>query len=107
MKNVFSAMVAAVTAVLCASCATSFTGSAYVEDGRGGCETKCREQGLEFAGMVFMGEYSDACVCGTPGRTGSASRNELLANAAAVAGGTSGVAMQMRRQQEQHQQHAY
>jgi hypothetical protein len=77
------------------ACATSFTGSATVENGRSGCEAKCKGQGMELAGMVYMGEYSDACVCAVPGKS-AASRQELLASAA-VAGGASGVVMQMRR----------
>ena len=56
------------------------TGSAHVEEGRNGCEAKCQSQ---LVGMVYMGEYSDACVC---------------AASAAVAAGASGVAMQMSRQ---------
>ncbi len=83
------------------ACATSFTGSAHVEEGRGGCERKCKGSGMEVAGMVYMGEYSDACICSVPGQTGSAKRQRLVAGASAVAGGTAGVVMQMRRQQEQ------
>jgi hypothetical protein len=83
-------------ACVCAvgGCATSFTGSAHIEGGCVGCESKCGEQGLEMAGMVYMGEYSSACVCEL---AGSAS-----ADSASVSGAAVGVAMQMRRQQEQH-----
>jgi hypothetical protein len=86
------------------ACATSFTGSAHVEDGRAGCERKCKGQGMELAGMVYMGEYSDACVCSAPGQTGS-NKLHQLATAGAVAGGSAGVVMQMRQQQQQQQQH--
>ena len=82
------------------ACATSFTGSAHVEEGRNGCERKCNGSGMEVVGMVYMGEYSDACVCSVPGRTGAA-KQQLFAGASAVAGGTAGVVMQMRSQ-EQH-----
>lgn len=85
---------------LLSSCATSFVGSAYVENGAAGCETKCSGQGLEFVGMVYMGEYSDACVCAVPGKTARA-RQELLA-ANGSSGGAIGVVMQQRRQQEQN-----
>jgi hypothetical protein len=86
------------------ACATSFTGSAHVENGRQGCEDKCKGQGMELAGMVYMGEYSDACVCSLPGGTASGNQR-LLAVAPAVAGGSAGVAMQMQRQRDQqHQQ---
>jgi len=82
------------------ACATSFTGSAHVEDGRAGCERKCKGQGMELAGMVYSGEYSDACVCSVPGQTGSA-RSRLLASAGSVVAGSAGVVMQMRSQEQQ------
>lgn len=84
-----------------ASCATSFTGSAHVEGGRAGCERKCAGQGLAMSGMVYMGEYSSACVCETPGASGGSTAS------AAVAGGAAGVVMQMRRNDEQQRQAAY
>ncbi|HXK20440.1 MAG TPA: hypothetical protein VNG33_21670 [Polyangiaceae bacterium] len=89
------------SALSMAGCATAFTGSAHVEDGRAGCERKCKGQGMEVAGMVYMGEYSDACVCAVPGQTGSL-RAKYLASAGAVAGGSAGVVMQMRAQEQQH-----
>ena len=82
------------------ACATSFTGSAHVEDGRAGCERKCKGQGMELSGMVYMGEYSDACVCSTPGQTGS-NKQQQLATGGAIAGASAGVVMQMRQQQQQ------
>lgn len=85
------------------ACATSFTGSAYVEDGRSGCEAKCKGQGMELAGMVYMGEYSDACICTVPGKTASKS-GQLVASAGAIAGGAAGVVMQMRRNEEHSRQ---
>lgn len=91
-----------VIATALGACATSFTGSAHVEDGRQGCEVKCKGQGMELVGMVYMGEYSDACVCSLPGGTAAAGER-LLAVAPAVAGGSAGVAMQMQRQAEQQQ----
>jgi hypothetical protein len=87
------------------ACATSFTGSAFVEDGRSGCEAKCKGQGMELAGMVYMGEYSDACVCTVPGKSASASKH-FLASTGAVAGGSAGVVLQMRRN-EQNSQHRH
>ena len=53
--------------MLVLGCATSFTGSAHIEGGRQACESRCRGQGMETAGMVYMGEYSSACVCEVPG----------------------------------------
>lgn len=88
------------TLVLPASCATSFTGSAHVANGRSGCEAKCSADGLEFAGMVYMGEYSSACVCAVPGES-AAARRQLLGATSTTAGAV-GVVMQQRRQQQQN-----
>src|SRR5262245_59891482 len=93
------------SSLVAAGCATQFVGSAYIEGGRATCETKCKGQGMAIAGMVFMGEYSSACVCAPPGQDVSMSR-PLLSGSAAVAGGATGVVMQMRRQ-EAAQQGAY
>lgn len=84
-----------------AGCGTTFTGSPHVENGRAGCEARCRSQGMEVAGIVYMGEYSDACVCSVPGRAGSR-RDLLLASAAAATGGAAGVYLQMQQAQAQH-----
>src|SRR5687768_2456578 len=81
-------------------CATSVTGSAHVEEGRAGCERKCQGQGLEMSGMVYMGEYSSACVCEVPGATGGAT----AAAGGAAAGAAAGVVMQMRRAEQQQYQ---
>ena len=108
MKRFFKALVLiwfTGSTLFTGACATSFTGSAFVEDGRSGCEAKCKGQGMEVAGMVYMGEYSDACVCTVPGKTASASK-QLVASAGAVAGASAGVVMQMRRNEEQaHHSH--
>ena len=74
------------------ACATAFTGSATVEDGAAGCERKCQALGMELAGMVLLGEYSDGCICQKPGKT-----VEPAAAAAATAAGAVGVNLQMRR----------
>jgi hypothetical protein len=92
-KSVFCFLVLGATA-----CTTSFTGSATVEGGPSGCETKCREGGMQLVGMVYMGEYSDACVSALPGK--AASSEKYLLASAAVAGGAAGVVMQKRREQE-------
>jgi len=86
-----------------AGCATTFSGSPHVENGRSGCESKCKGQGMEVAGMVYMGEYSSACVCEVPGQ--HASRSKLmLGTSGAVAGGVAGVEMQ-RQANERARQH--
>jgi hypothetical protein len=79
-------------------CQTSFTGSPHVENGRAGCEAKCRGQGMDVAGLVYMGEYSSACVCSVPGQ-GAKGRGMMVATAAGGAGAV-GVVMQMRQNEE-------
>ncbi|MDH5671610.1 MAG: hypothetical protein OEZ06_05635 [Myxococcales bacterium] len=83
------------------ACATSFTGSAHIDGGRAGCENKCAGQGLAMSGLVYMGEYSSACVCEVPGSGSSA------APVASVAAGAAGVVMQQRRAQQNQQHRAY
>jgi hypothetical protein len=74
-------------------CATNFTGSAHIEGGRATCERKCAGQGLTMSGLIYMGEYSSACVCSVPGGAASS------IGASAVAAGAAGVVMQMRASQ--------
>ena len=89
-------MILVLAAALC-GCATAFTGSAHVDDGPSGCMKKCKGWGLEFTGMVAMGEYSDACICSRPGKP-------VAPKAVAGAmGATAGVFMQMQREQQQNQ----
>ena len=90
--------IAIAAALALGGCATSFTGSAHIEGGRSGCEQKCAGQGLAMSGLVYMGEYSSACVCSVPGSGSGAG------SAASVAGGAAGVVMQMREQERQQQQ---
>jgi len=87
-------LVTSALALVLSACATSFTGEAHVEGGPSGCVAKCKRWGLEFAGMVAMGEYSDACICHVPGRAATSSSD---ADSAAVAGGAAGVWMQHQR----------
>jgi len=79
-----------------AGCATNFTGDPKVPHGVAGCRSKCEEWGLEFAGMVAMGEYTDGCICNAKGKTIS------LNGVSAVVGGGVGVVLQMRRAQQHH-----
>lgn len=104
MKSMRIAAIAGLLALVLSGCATSFTGSAHVEGGGRSCEAKCKAQGMELAGMVFMGEYTDGCICALPGRAASSKRTLLLASAES-AGGATGVMMQMQRQQQQQQGH--
>jgi hypothetical protein len=87
--SVFSAVLCSIIAAT--GCATNFTGSAHIEGGRATCEKKCAGQGLTMSGLIYMGEYSSACVCGVPGASAS-----VLGNSSAVAAGAAGVIMQMR-----------
>lgn len=72
-------------------CATSFTGAAHV-DGPADCKKKCSGWGLEFTGMVALGNYSSACICSRPGKAAKTSE-------AAASGAVAGVYTQMQRQQ--------
>ena len=83
-------------------CATAFVGDARIPNGAAGCAATCQQQGLEMAGMVFMGEYSDGCICRVRGAATGAADNVVYAAAGNPA--TVGVVMQMRRQAERQQQ---
>jgi hypothetical protein len=83
----------ALAAMLLTACATAFTGSAHVEGGPAECAQRCGAWGMELAGMVAMGEYSDACICQVKGKT--VSKNDV----AGVTGGAVAVVMQQRRGQ--------
>jgi hypothetical protein len=82
-------------------CATSFTGDPHIENGRSGCEAKCKGQGMALAGMVFMGEYTSGCVCTVPGQSAMAGQQLMAAAQAGAGAGSAGVVMQMRRQASQ------
>ena len=80
-----------------AGCQTVFYGSATVEDGAQGCEAKCADEGLELAGMVMLGEYTDGCICAVPGHE---------QQALDAAGTTTGAAIGVIEQMDRRQQHA-
>jgi hypothetical protein len=52
----------------CTTTETSFRGSAKVPNGAAGCQAKCSSYGMELAGMVALGNYSDGCICEVAGR---------------------------------------
>ncbi|HSM94315.1 MAG TPA: hypothetical protein VLT47_15680 [Anaeromyxobacteraceae bacterium] len=52
-----------VAALALAGCQTVFYGAPKVEKGVAGCRATCDGWGMELAGMVKMGEYSDGCIC--------------------------------------------
>lgn len=69
-----------------------------VEGGRNECEEKCRSEGLELTGMVFLGTAADACVCEVPGRA-SAGIGPTAAASAAVLMQNDEAAAQRQQQQ--------
>ncbi|MBK7586076.1 MAG: hypothetical protein IPI67_38565 [Myxococcales bacterium] len=93
---------------------TEFKGEPKVAGGRTGCVAKCNAQGLELAGMVFMGEYSDGCVCRVKGSAAPPPTDQAGATLGAGAA-AAGVVMARRareaaarqRQQQQQQQQSY
>jgi hypothetical protein len=86
-------------------CATTFTGDAYVPDGATGCKSACSAQGLEMAGMVIMGEYSDGCICKVRREAASTNPTEELAVQGAATAAV-GVVSAMRASAQQHHAHA-
>lgn len=52
-----------VFAVALSGCTTTFYGSSKVTGGAAGCKSACDAWGMDLAGMVKMGEYSDGCIC--------------------------------------------
>jgi hypothetical protein len=94
-------------------CRTEFIGDPHVAPGQ--CQAKCASTGMRMTGMVYMGEYSSACICelapppGAPmppppagGPPGGAPQSGA---GAAAAGAAAGVVMQMRREEEQRKQY--
>jgi len=78
-------------------CQTQFTGSPHV--GVDVCEAKCTASGMQMAGMVYMGEYSSACICEVS-RSAAGSPTRV---APGEVGAVAGVMMQMRAQHQQMQ----
>jgi hypothetical protein len=96
---------AALLSFVLLGCATSFTGDPHFPDGPKGCSDKCSKDGMVMGSFVYVGEYSDACVCqprGASGATSSAATSQ--SDTAGAVAATAGVVMQMRRMEEQ--QHA-
>ncbi len=83
-------------AVLASGCATSFTGKPKIETGPAGCKSICDGWGMELAGMVQMGEYSNGCVCQVRGKP-------LAVNDAAAAAlpAVAGVWIEMQRRAQE------
>jgi hypothetical protein len=56
----------------CVTPATEFRGSPLVPDGPKGCKAVCEGWGMELAGMVQMGQYSNGCICQVKGQPSAA-----------------------------------
>lgn len=93
-----------------AGCTTRFWGSAMVPNGPAGCQAACDGWGMELAGMVKMGEYSEGCICQVKPKAPAAGQPSAsgapLAGSpsAAVIPAAAGVAMQMEAEQRQASQ---
>lgn len=96
MRTMLNVVLALGLAVVVSGCPTTFRGNAHVPNGRKGCEQKCKRSGLRFSSMVFMGEYSSACVCepARPKEPTNTTTAEPSAAAAATAGAAVGAMMQ-------------
>jgi hypothetical protein len=91
-------------AVAVSGCYTVFTGAARVPEGRKTCEHYCGLAGMELTGMVFMGEYTDGCICEIRRERVSATSGGASSGAASAA---VGVVLQMQRNARQTQQTAH
>ena len=94
--------------VFASGCATSFQGDANVS-GPSECYQKCNAGQMDFAGMIYMGQYTSGCICrargGTPGVVSSAPTSggqEIGELALGAAPAAVGVVLQMRRNQAHH-----
>jgi len=70
-------------------CPTTFSGNAYVAGGRAGCEQMCKKSKLKMSGMVFLGEYSSACICELPSKPDTEAKPAGSAGAGATGGAVS------------------
>jgi hypothetical protein len=93
--------IVAFAALLASGCKTQFVGEPKVPGGAQGCAAQCSALGMELAGMVVMGEYSDGCICAVPGRTPPAATAAFLyVGASGVVAAAAGVRMQMDDEEE-------
>lgn len=97
MKKLIVVMGVAALGTL-AGCATSFTGSAKV-DGPKECREVCDRWGMDLAGMVAMGEYTNGCICRVKGERLSLNSvaETMLLSSAGSAGGSAAVYMQSQK----------
>lgn len=87
-------------AVFGTGCATMFFGDANIKGGPEGCRATCQQWGMELAGMVQMGEYSNGCICQVKPQDGQ-NQPPAVSAVGGAAPAVSGVMMQMQRSQQQ------
>lgn len=97
-----------------AGCQTQFLGNAHIDPAT--CQARCTADHLQMSGMVYMGEYSSACICevpreepqalppprmpaGPPDGPPSGGASGATALAPGSLGASAGVIMQMRANQ--------
>jgi len=96
MRHLIRFLGISLVASMLVGCSTQFVGEPKVPNGATGCRALCRAQGMELAGMVIMGEYSDGCICSLPGQ------NQAAVVAAASSQAVAGVMRQMQRTSAQN-----
>jgi hypothetical protein len=113
--------VIATAALVLTGCTTTFYGSPKVTNGVAGCRSTCDGWGMDLAGMVKMGDYSDGCICQVkpapapraeasdgasgsviPPATGVFLQMQAQANAAASSGAAAQQAASARRTQQEY-----
>src|SRR4051794_2948834 len=57
-------MILACLVTFTVGCQTTFTGDPHIDPGQ--CQAKCQSTRMEMAGMIYLGEYSSACLCEAP-----------------------------------------
>jgi hypothetical protein len=78
---------------------TSFEGESKFPGGAPGCLHKCREQRMEMASFVYVGEFSTACACRPIQASQGAAANDD--SSAAIVAASAGVELQRRNHQLQ------
>jgi hypothetical protein len=81
-RVVLAVVVAALSG--CVTATTAFTGAAKVPQGPDGCRARCDSWGMQLAGMVQLGEYSDGCICEVKRGAGTSSASAAIPSAAGV-----------------------
>ena len=92
-----SLLIAALAVSFAAGCKKPYK----IQGGRNECAEKCRAEGLELTGMVFLGTAADACVCEVPGRASGGIGPTAAAGAAALMQDDEAAAHQQQQQQQQ------